>query len=74
MTDYLALNPRSEPGKPDDAAMLFRGAAGGTFQRAAQSGLTIASQPLGCAAADYDNDEKPDVAISTVGRSRALPQ
>ena len=29
VTDYLALNPRSEPGKPDDAAMLFRGAPGG---------------------------------------------
>ena len=40
VNDYLALNPRSEPGKPDDAAVLFRGAAGGTFERAAQTGLT----------------------------------
>ena len=37
------------------------------FGRAAESGLTITSQPLGCAAADYDNDEKPDVAISAAG-------
>src|SRR5215208_3674936 len=67
INDYLALNPRSEPGKPGDAAMLYRGGAGGTFGRAVQAGLTITSQPLGCAAADYDNDEKPDVAISAAG-------
>src|SRR5918993_946053 len=66
LNDYLALNPRAQAGEPDAAAVLFRGAAGGTFERAAQTGLGVTSQPLGCAAADYDNDEKPDLAISTV--------
>ena len=38
VTDYLALNPRAEPGKPDDAVMLFRGAAGGTFSALRRAG------------------------------------
>jgi Tfp pilus assembly protein PilF len=65
--DYLALNAEAEPAKADDRIGLFRGAADGTFVRVPQSGLTMSSRPIGCAAADYDNDEKPDVAISASG-------
>ena len=61
--DYLAVNAHP----PADAVVLFRGTAGGRFERVAQSGLAVGSGPIGCAAADYDNDEKPDIAIS--GRS-----
>src|SRR5918994_1307346 len=67
VNDYLTLNPRSEPGKPEDAAILYRGGAGGTFERAAEADLIITSQPLGCASADYDNDERPDLVISAAG-------
>src|SRR5918993_3632208 len=33
VNDYLALNPRGQPGEPDAAAVLFCGAAGGPFGR-----------------------------------------
>ncbi len=64
--DYLALNPASE-GQAGNAVVLFRGAAGGRYERVAESGLAINGSPVGCAAADYDNDEKPDLAISAGG-------
>jgi Flp pilus assembly protein TadD len=63
--DYLALSPRAGNGKPEDAIVLFRGTGSGKFERVAQSGLAVSGRAVGCAAADYDNDEKPDVAIST---------
>jgi tetratricopeptide (TPR) repeat protein len=59
--DFLALNPHAGTG---DAVTLFRGTGGAAFAPVAASGLAVKGQPIGCAAADVDNDEKVDVAIS----------
>jgi Tfp pilus assembly protein PilF len=60
--DYVALKP--QPG-PANQAALFRGIGDGRFERVASSGLTMLWQPVGCAVADYDNDERPDLVIGT---------
>jgi len=60
--DYLALTPRAAT--PADTVVLLRAAGGGRFERVATSGFTVSGTPIACTAADYDNDEKPDVAIA----------
>ena len=62
LVDYLALTPRAAT--PADAVVLFRAAGGGRFERVAASGFIVSGTPIACTAADYDNDEKPDVAIA----------
>jgi tetratricopeptide (TPR) repeat protein len=64
--DYLALAP-SAPAGGADAVVLYRGAGGGRFERVKTAGLTVKGQPLGCVAADFDNDERDDIAISFTG-------
>jgi Tfp pilus assembly protein PilF len=61
--DYLALHPSAPSGGPD-AIVLHRGTGGGGFERVKTAGLAVNAQPLGCVAADYDNDERTDVAVS----------
>jgi tetratricopeptide (TPR) repeat protein len=63
LIDYLALTPRATA--PADAVALFKAAGAGRFERVASSGLTVSGTPIACTAADYDNDEKPDVAIAS---------
>ena len=65
LLDYVALNPRADAVNPEGAVALFRGTGGGRFERVESSGLAMRVQPVGCAVADYDNDEKPDLAIGT---------
>lgn len=64
--DYLALNPSAPKGGPD-ALVLYRGTGGGRFERVEGSGLAVETQPLGCVVADYDDDERDDVAVSLTG-------
>jgi hypothetical protein len=66
MLDVLVLNPHADAGGADAAALYLHRAAG-RFERAAQAGVDLTAQPVGCAAADYDNDEKPDLAITVAG-------
>jgi hypothetical protein len=65
LADYLSLAPGATP-----AVSLYRAAKGGSFTAASDSGLTVQGDPVGCVAADYDNDEKPDVAITAGGGVR----
>ena len=62
LVDYLALTPR--PSMPPDTIVLFRATGEGRFERVAASGLAVKGTPIACTAADYDNDEKPDVALA----------
>ena len=62
-------------GKPDiflvnadgrGSAALYRNAGNGRFVNATkQSGLVFHGQGTGCAAGDYDNDGRPDLAVSS---------
>ncbi len=63
--DYLSLSPGASP-----AVSLYRATKDGSFTQAPDAGLTMQGDPVGCAAADYDNDEKPDVAITVDGGVR----
>ena len=53
--DYLALGP--------DGARLLRNTGGGTLSEHAR--LVPKSRTVACTTGDYDNDERPDIAIST---------
>jgi Flp pilus assembly protein TadD len=59
LVDYVSLAPGATP-----SVSLFQAAKGGSFTAAADSGFAVQGDPVGCVAADYDNDEKPDVAIT----------
>ena len=63
--DVVVLTPMTNPGRSGTAALFLRG-ADGTFARADSAGITLQGGPVGCVAADYDNDEKPDLAITDV--------
>ena len=53
------------------ALRLFRNAGGGTFEDVtARAGLTVPIYAMGAAAGDFDNDGRPDLAVTAVGQSR----
>jgi tetratricopeptide (TPR) repeat protein len=62
--DVLVLSSRGDAPLRPGAALFLRG-TGGTFTRAEGAGFTVQGPAIGCAAADYDNDERPDVVITT---------
>ena len=50
-------------------AALYRNLGGGKFQNVTKSAkLEISGDGMGCAAGDFDNDGKPDLAVSFDGR------
>lgn len=72
--DLLLVNGTDWPGRSGRAAhtaRLYRNTGGGRFADVtAGSGLDTPIYGMGAAAADYDNDGRPDVLITAVGQSR----
>ena len=72
--DLLLVNGTDWPGRkeqPRATARLFRNTTRGAFADVtAGSGLDVPMYGMAAAAADYDNDGRPDVLITAVGQNR----
>jgi Tfp pilus assembly protein PilF len=67
--DVFLASAVVENGKVRD--LLLRNDGNGTFTDAtAEAGLATPRPSLGCAAADYDNDGRPDLIVTGVGEQR----
>jgi hypothetical protein len=68
--DILLINSMDWPGHASGKSFpaLYHNNKDGTFTDVTrQAGLAVEIYGLGCAVADYDNDGKPDIYITTVG-------
>ena len=68
--DILLINSMDWPGHASGKSFpaLYHNNKDGTFTDVTwQAGLALEMYGLGCAVADYDNDGKPDIYITTVG-------
>ena len=64
-----ALNPRAP--SPGSGLRLFRNQGQGRFDDVTgRAGLNVPTYAMGAAAADYDNDGRQDVIVTSVGQSR----
>lgn len=74
--DILFINSRSWPGLADTNAVpptlkLFRNRGNWSFEDVTvATGLNVSMFGMGVAVGDYDNDGRPDVFVSCVGRHR----
>ena len=64
-----SLDPRAQ--SPQGTLKLFRNQGRGAFEDVtAKAGLNASMYAMGAAAADYDNDGRQDVVVTSVGQSR----
>jgi hypothetical protein len=71
--DLLFVNSMPWPGQPARRSLpaLYKNNRDGTFTDVtAASGLAVPAYGMGVAAGDYDNDGKPDLYITALGRNR----
>jgi enediyne biosynthesis protein E4 len=71
--DILLVNSRNFPGRPGPPSYpaLYRNNQNGTFTDVTkQAGLAVEMYGFGVAAADYDNDGRVDIYITTLGPNR----
>jgi hypothetical protein len=74
LQDVLLLSGTDLDARASDPAStvrLFRNAGGGRFEDAtARTGLASSIYAMGAAAADFDNDGREDLVVTSVGQSR----
>jgi hypothetical protein len=71
--DLLFVGGRAWPGhgRPKPSLKLYHNLGGMKFEDVTeQAGLAVAIYGMGVAVGDYDNDGRPDVFVSCVGKSR----
>src|SRR5688572_20599635 len=71
--DILFVNSMPWPGQPARRSLpaLYKNNRDGTFTDVtAASGLAVPAYGMGVAAGDYDNDGKPDLYVTALGRNR----
>jgi hypothetical protein len=69
----LFVGNETARGEPAHLCELYRNNRDGTFQEmAAKAGLSVRSYVKGVAAGDFNNDGRPDLLLSPLGRSKML--
>ncbi len=63
--------PGAHPSGPRPTQALYHNRGDGTFEEVSKkAGLAVEMYGMGCAAADYDNDDYPDLYVSALGPDR----